>query len=178
MPFDDSAQRVGGFLEDQISLIGYLSRLIVGVSVFVTLIYFAVGAISHFWRGVAQNYAGQPFSRRTAHKFPESIVMTGRTDGRAVERLSKGWHTFAPVQINVHQDGLALAMMPPFNLRCRPLFLPFAEMEMTETWWALWPQPVAIRMKRAPAFDIIVSRETARWIRDEVTHQRDTAETD
>lgn len=161
-----------------ISLMGYLSRLIVGVLVFVALMYFALGAISHFWRGVAQNYARRPFSQRIARKFPESVVMTARTNGRAVELPLKGWHTFAPVQIDVHQDGLALAMMPPFNLRCRPLFLPFAELEMTETWWALWPQPVAIRMERSPAFDIIVSRETARWIRDETRHLRDAAKTD
>lgn len=155
-------------MEQFVSLLGFLSRLAIGVSVFVTLMYFALSAISHYWRAAAGAYAGHPSSQRIARKFPETIVMTSRTDNRGADRFRRGWHTFAPARIDIHEDGLMLAMVPPFNIMCAPLFLPFSEMDMKDTWWALLPQPVAIRMKRAPQIDIIVRRETARWIRDQI----------
>jgi hypothetical protein len=158
-------------LDQGTSSLGYLVRLVIGASVFLALMYFALRAISHFWRAAAEVYAGRAASPRIARKFPESIVITGRSNGRGTDRIGRGWHVFAPALIDVHEDALVLAMMPPFNIMCGRIVLPFSEMEMKETWWALWPQPVAIRMKRTPDIDIIVSRETARWIRDHVANR-------
>lgn len=153
-------------MEQVANLLGYLVRLAIGVPVIAGLLYFALRTASHFWHATAQDYAGRAGTPRIARKFPESIIITSRVRDRGTDNRHWALRVFTPVVIGIHDDGLELSMIAPFNAMCAPLFLPISEMEMTETWWALWPQPAAIRMKRAPEIDIIVSREVARWIRD------------
>jgi hypothetical protein len=152
----------------KLEFFGFLVRLAIGASVFVALMYFALRTMSQFWRATAEAYPGRAGSQRIARKFPETIVMTSRTDDRGADRFRKGWHSYAPARIDIHEDGLVLAMIPPFDLMCAPLFLPFSEMTMADTSWAFWRQPVAIRMRQAPGIDIIIGREAAGWIRNKM----------
>ena len=140
-----------------------LFLFVIGGSVFAALMFFAMRAISQFWREVATRYAGQANSPRLARKFPETVVMTGQAAGDTSARFQRGWHVYAAVWINLHEDGLVLRS---FNIMCPPLFLPFAEMEMADTSWPTLRQPVAIRMRGAPHIDLVIRDTAARWIRD------------
>ena len=41
-------------------------------------------------------------------------------------------------------------------------------MELQSTYWALWPDPLAIRMRNLPDLDIILAHDTVEWIRDRI----------
>ena len=46
-----------------------------------------------------------------------------------------------------------------------PIELPFDEMELRRTDWALWPEPYTLQMRRLGGLDIIVGRDTVQWLK-------------
>ena len=72
--------------------------------------------------------------------------------------------------IAIHEEGLAISLVPipPLNIMTPPLFLPFDDMRVEQTEWALWPEPFALRMASAPDLDVIVDRGVVRWIREHI----------
>lgn len=151
------------------STLWQLASTALGIAVFLGLIWYVARVHSFQWRIAAKGYAGRPGSPPIATKAPESIVMTGR--GRTkLSRGDIGFRVHHGVRIAVHDQGLALSLIPPLSIMCPPLFLPYEEMKVEPTWWALWPNPVAIRMKRAAEVDIILAQDTARWLRDHSEH--------
>ena len=73
---------------------------------------------------------------------------------------------YAGARIAVHGGSLSVSLLPPFNILCPPIELPFDEMELRRTDWALWPEPFAVRMRRLPGLDLVLARETVQWIRE------------
>jgi hypothetical protein len=137
---------------------------LLGIAVFLGLMWWIIHANAAMWRKVAAHYQGDNRSPILATKGIETVVVTERKDG---SRLAINvFRNYAGVRMVLRRDGLALSILPPLNISTPPLFLPFDEMELKETSWALWPQPYAIRMRRAPGLDLIVDRGVARWIRD------------
>lgn len=153
-------------MQDMLAIWGLFFRYAIGLSVFALLMTFALRAISQPWRKVAEPYAGQPDSRRFSRRFPETVVITGRVEGAGARGGRNGWHVYAAVRMDMHEDCLMLSMIFPFNLMCAPLLLPVSEMQLEETWWLTLPDPVAIRMKRAPDVDMIIRGSAAGWLRD------------
>ena len=137
----------------------YLAAL----AIFVGLMWWVVKAHSHMWRLVAARYRGTPASARIARKLETAMIATRGL--RAPNPFGKHYRRYT-VLLDIHDEGLALIVVPPFNIMCPPLFLPFDEMELKPTDWALWPDPFAIRMRRLPETDIIIGRDTVRWIRE------------
>ena len=137
-----------------------------GAALFLGLMWYLARAQSFQWRIVSKAYSGRATTPLLARKVPDTIVITERGARGPLAPGGAGWGHYPGLRIAVHEDGLALSLVPPFNIMCPPLFLPFDDMEVASTWWALWPEPVAIRMKRAPKVDMIVAQDTVRWLRD------------
>ena len=80
------------------------------------------------------------------------------------------YRQYAGLRLALHPHGISACLIPipPLNLGCRPLFLPFDEMTVAPTDWMLWPDPIALQMRRAADLDIILGRDTLRWIREHV----------
>ena len=73
------------------------------------------------------------------------------------------------VILRVVDGGLLLSRVFPFNFLCPPIYLPFTGMTIRPTYWALWREPEAIRMKLLPDTDIILGQKVAQWLREHKT---------
>ena len=151
-------------MKEALSAFWQAMTALIGLAVFLSLMWWIVRANAFWWRKVAASYAGKPVSRSLARKVPETIVVTGRPGSTA----PAGYRQYAGATIAIHADGLSLDQVPPFNIHCPPLFLPFAEMEVRETDWMLWPDAYVIRMRRCPDADIIVAKRVVAWVREHV----------
>jgi len=138
--------------------------VLVGAAVFLGLMWWAAKTRASQWQAVSNAYAARPPASPIARKTPETIIVAQR--GATGPLSPGGFRNYAGVSIAVHDDGLALSLVPPFNILCPPIFLPYDGMAVVPTSWGLWPEPVAIRMRHAPDVDIIVARDTVRWLRE------------
>lgn len=152
-------------MRDSFSSVWQVGAAALGAAVFVGLILYIGRMHSHYWRIVARTYAGLARTPRIVRRFPETIVITERRASGSLRQSRAGWRTYAGTRMEVHEDGLALSLVLPFNFMCPPLFLPFADMDIVETSWAMWTEPTAIRLRRDKEADIIIARDTARWLR-------------
>ena len=138
---------------------------IIGATVFVVLIWWLARAHSRMWRLVSASYAGQAASAPIATKPIDTIVIAARGSSGPLYAGNTAYRAYAGVKITVYEDGLALSLIAPFNVMCPPIYLPFDEMDLKQTSWALWPEPFAIRMRGLPDIDIILGRDTVQWLR-------------
>jgi hypothetical protein len=137
-----------------------------GIAVFVVIIWMIAKSHAYMWGRVSARY-GRPKIRPSSRaKRLETIVVAQRGalrpfDGNAQSRQYGG------TIISVADGGLQLSQIPipPLNILTRSLFLPFTEMALERTSWALWPEPYALRMTDLPDIDIILSRDAVQWIR-------------
>ena len=136
-----------------------------GAAVFLALMLWVARSHAHMWRRLASRYAGPRRKGAIATKL-ELFVIAERPPGEPF-----AYRQYAGLRLALHPDGISawLIPIPPLNLGCPPLFLPFAEMSVANTDWMLWDAPVALRMKRAPELDIIIGRGTLGWIREHVS---------
>ena len=141
---------------------------LMGMLVLAGALWWIVDAHSSMWRQAAAHYQGASSKATIARKIPETIIITGRGAIGGLHSGNRNYRVYAASNIAIHADGLSIRQIPPFNIRCRPLFLPFDKMELKQTSWALWPEPFALRMRRTPELDIIVDRRLVRWIREHI----------
>lgn len=141
--------------------------LLIGAGIFLFVMWTYARAHSAMWRRVADRYQGRSKTPRTARKVPETIIISARGTTGPLITGNIAYRLYGATVIAVHQDGIQLSQVTPFDIMCPPLFLPFDEMELTQTSWALWREPMAIRMRRLPDEDIILARDTIRWIRSQ-----------
>lgn len=151
-------------MKDFFSDLWAAAAALLGAAVFVGLMLWAARSHSAMWRRLAAHYAGRPRGAAIAARL-ETLVIAERGSGRL-----SGYRQYAGLRLALHPDGIAAGLIPipPFNLDCKPLFLPFADMAVAETDWMLWESPVALRMKDAPDYDIIIGRDTLGWIRGHI----------
>ena len=137
---------------------------LIGMAVFLGLMLWAARSHSTMWRRLAARYAGPRRKRAVATKLETWVIAERGLEGPLAFRQ------YAGLQLALHVDGISawLVAIPPLNLACRPLFLPFAEMDVADTDWMLWTDPAALRMRRTPALDIVIGRDTLRWIREHI----------
>ena len=150
-------------MRDDFSAIWSFLAALIGLAVFLALMWWIARANAYWWRKVSY-YAGKRTSPPIGRKIPETLVITGRPKSNA----PAGYRQYAGAILALHKDGLALDQIPPFNVYCPSLFLPFADMEIRETDWMLWPDACAIRMRGCPDADIIVARRVIAWIRQRI----------
>jgi hypothetical protein len=137
----------------------------IGAAVFVALMWWVARAHSRMWRFVSACYAGRAAPAPIAVRTIDTIVIAARGSVGPLYTGNTAYRAYAGAKIAVYEDGLALSLIPPFNIMCPPIHLPFGEMDLERTDWALWPEPFAIRMKRLPEIDIILGRDTVQWLR-------------
>lgn len=137
---------------------------LIGIAVFVGLMVWVARNHSFMWRRLAARYAGARRHGAIATKL-EVWVIAERGSGKP-----SAYRQYAGLRLALHPDGISawVIPIPPLNVGCPPLFLPFAEMTIADTDWMLWRDPAALRMRRAPELDIIIGRDTLRWIREHV----------
>lgn len=131
------------------------------------ILWFVLRSHSHMWRQVAARYRGKPPSTAIARKI-EVTVIAARDMRTPNPFRNPAYRNYPGLILAVHEKGLALSLVPPFNIMCPPLFLPFDDMELVETDWALWRDPFALRMRDLADVDVIIGRETVRWVREHV----------
>lgn len=152
-------------MREAFSVIWQMLSVLIGTGVFLFLMWAAAQLHSRMWRRVADRYRGRSQAPQSARKFPETIIIAERGPiGPA------GYRAYAATAVAVHEDGIQLSQVPPFNVMAPSVFLPFGEMELVRTTWALWPDPMAIRTRGLPHTDIILARETVQWVRGHTTH--------
>ena len=140
---------------------------IAAFAIVVFILWFALRSNAHMWRLVAAHYRGKPPSAAIARKLEVTVIAA--RDMRMLNPFrNPRYRNYPGLMLAIHDEGLALSLVPPFNILCPPLFLPFDEMELKPTDWALWHAPFAIRMRRLPETDIIVGRETVGWLRQHI----------
>ena len=140
------------------------AAVVVGAAVFFGLMLWVARSHSAMWRRLAAPYAAPRRRGALATKL-EVWVIAERGSGNPL-----AYRQYAGLKLALHGDGISawLIPIPPLSVGCRPLFLPFAEMELADTDWMLWTDPVAMRMRRAPGLDIVIGRDTLRWIREHI----------
>lgn len=142
-----------------------LASVALGAAVFFVLIWWLARVHSHMWRLASARYAGRATSARIATKAIDTIVITARGSSGPLYTGNMAYRVYPGVKITIHEDGLALSLIPPLNIMCPPMYLPFDEMHLEQTYWALWPEPFAIRMQALSDVDIILGRDTVQWLR-------------
>ncbi|HEX2724920.1 MAG TPA: hypothetical protein VHN20_03765 [Beijerinckiaceae bacterium] len=140
------------------------AALLVGTAAFLALMLWVARNHSRMWRRLAASYAGPRRKGAIATRL-ETVVIAGRGTAQAF-----GHRQYSAVKLALFPDGLSAwaIPIPPLNVGCPPLFLPFAEMTVAETDWMLWTDPAALRMRRSPEIDVMISRDTLRWIREHI----------
>ena len=139
-----------------------------GISVLVILIWMFARSHAYMWGRVSARYGRRNIRSSFDAKRLETIVVAQRGALRPFDRKIQ-FRQYAGTIISVADGGLQLSLTPisPLSIVTRSLFLPFGEMALEQTSWALWPEPYALRMINLPDVDIILGRDAVQWIRSE-----------
>jgi hypothetical protein len=152
-------------LREAFSILWQAIATLIGAAVFVVLIWWIARAHSRMWRFVSASYAGRGTSAPIATRRMDTIIIAARGSAGPLYAGNMAYRAYAGAKITVYEDGLALSLIAPFNVMCPPVHIPFDEMRLERTDWALWPEPFAIRMESLPEIDIILARDTVQWLR-------------
>lgn len=138
---------------------------LLGTGLFAGLLTWAAYHSTWLWRRIASAYP-RPAALAAVRGRMETIIIAERPGATLGEKVAAPFRLHAGVMLSVVDGGLLLSRIFPFNFLCSPVYLPFAEMTIRPTFWALWPEPVAVSMKLLPDTDIILSQEAAQWLRE------------
>jgi hypothetical protein len=155
---------------------------LLGTGVFAGLVIWGTLNHSYLWRRVAAAYPKPDALPEARGKILESIIITKRPEpalesndivkrpGPTLgQKVALPYRLYAGVKLSVVDGGLLLSSLLPFNIVHSPIYLPFAEMTISPTWWAMWPEPAAIRMTLLPDTDIILGQKAAQWLYEHKT---------
>ena len=140
-----------------------IAASVLGLAVFIAMMWAVARAHAVMWRRVSARYSrGRRFPASPAKL--ETIVIAQHG---ALQPFNPQARQYAGTLLSVSDNGLCLKLIPipPLNVLAPPLYLPFDEMTVARTTWALWPEPFAVRMSGLPEIDIILARESVAWIR-------------
>lgn len=150
-----------------------------GMGVFAGLVIWGSFDYARLWRRVAAAYPKPDALPAVRGKILETIVITKRTEPAPEsdivvkrprpalwQKVAVPFRAYVGVMLSVTDSGLLLARLPLFNFLCPPIYLPFTEMTISPTWWALWPNPAAIRMNLLLDTDIILDEKTVQWLQE------------
>jgi hypothetical protein len=116
------------------------------------------------WRLVSARHPGSKRGPIIGRKL-ETIVVARRGTLGPIFRGNANYRQYAGVIIAVSPTGLTFSLVPPLNVMCSPFSVPFEQIELDRTDWALWPEPFALRLKNQPEIDIVLARDAVQWIR-------------
>lgn len=136
--------------------------LALGLAVVGGLLYMVMQMHLAMWRRVAAIYAGTFERGQHPSKLAGAVAIAERGI-RWGYTSNQRQRAYPPVRVTILPHAIGLQVVQPFGYGSKPLVLPFAEMELVSTKWALWGDPVAIRMKRTEGVDIILYRHIMEW---------------
>ncbi len=152
-------------MKDTFDRIWSAGASLLGVAVFLIVIWAIARSHSHMWRRVSARYQMRKEWPAVARKL-ETIVVTQRGALKPLDG-DASYRQYAGTIVTVTEAGLRLSLLPipPLNVMAPALFLPFDEMALERTSWALWQEPFALRMRNLPDVDIILARDAVEWVR-------------
>lgn len=146
-------------------LIGLGFRSLIGFGVMFGLLFWVVNLQAEMWRALVARYGQAKQTPVIARKIPETIVIS-KSDYKGV-RL--GWRqdyaSYSWTIISVLEDGLLISAIPPVNLVCKDIYLPFDAMDIGPHPWRLWKESYAISMNKASDLIVIIGQDTLQWLR-------------
>ncbi len=125
-----------------------------GYSVFAVLFFGALWRFACRWRYLADYYAADPGPPRTKRGLQSAVLL-----GLGGYNILKGI-----LKVGVHDTGISLRILPPFNLFHKPLFIPYQEIEGWKTTWYLDARSTELAFRRAPEVKMVVPADLAQWI--------------
>ncbi|WP_128893105.1 hypothetical protein [Erythrobacter sp. HKB08] len=143
-------------------LVWLTTASIIGASVLFGCLYMVMSIHLIMWRKAAVHY-GTGFR---AQNNPSKLFGAAAIAERGIRwgmHSNRRQNVYPPIRVSVLPSGIGLAIMKPFDIGSPKLFLPFEEMHLVSTKWALWGDPVAIRMEKLGEIDIILYREAMEW---------------
>ena len=152
-------------MKNVFSAIWQAASTLLGVLVFALLAWWMAKAHSHMWRSVSRDYPKRSRSPAIAKKSMDTIVITRRGTSGPVLTGNVEYRQYAGALITMHDRSLSVSLLPPFNVLCPTIELPFDEMELRPTDWALWPDPFVLRMRRLRDVEIVLEGDTVQWVR-------------
>ncbi|MCP5396511.1 MAG: hypothetical protein H6918_07250 [Sphingomonadaceae bacterium] len=154
-------------MEQAVTFLGLVIQnvisLVVGGGVLFACLYWAYSTKLHMWRVFEKPYGRDHDKAGLPSKLSGAAVITKRGHRWGGFRDYRNYQHYPPVHVIVAPDGLVLEIMWPFTFGSKKLFLPNSEMQLASVKWALWGNPIAIRMAQFPELDIIVYREVMEW---------------
>ncbi len=129
----------------------------IGMSVFFGAMYLIYFRDSYYWRYLGKFYEA-PWERplETRH-FQHAVAYGEGVASRSYNGL---------LTIGVHQMGLALKIIPPFNFFHKPLFIPFSEIKGWKQFWYLNSKSYELELKSAPDVKLVMPASQVEWLQE------------
>ncbi|MGE0182769.1 MAG: hypothetical protein AB7F91_07870 [Parvularculaceae bacterium] len=119
------------------------------------------------WRHLAEAYGGE-WRRPLKTRWLGNVVLYGR----GVAFVSYP----GIVLLGVHEDGIALRVLPPFSFFNPPLFIPFSDIRAWKTFWYLKARSVELDFERAQGVQMVLPACDVRWISENANVSIDIAD--
>jgi hypothetical protein len=153
------ACRDTGFEVGALSISEFISQVgmfTFGMAFAAGLVFFMYCRDAWRWRMLAQHYArpwARPHDVRTMH------VLYGHGALNSYHGLLK---------IGLHQNGVSLAIIPPFSFFyfCEPLFIPYSEIKGWQQHWYLGAKSVELEFPRMLEIEMVMPADQVEWIRN------------
>lgn len=138
--------------------------VLLGAAVFLAIIWWAINAHSYMWRFVSTQNPESKTASTVASKL-ETIVIARRGSSGPSFKGSATYRQYAGTIIRITPTGLTFSAIWPLSLVCPSFSVPFDQIDLRRTSWAMWDEPFALRLRNQPEYDVIVSRDTVQWVR-------------
>jgi hypothetical protein len=145
--------------------IGLGFRSLIGFGVLFGLLYVSLNLQAKMWRALAAHYGQAMHTPVLARKIPETIVIAKRGANGWQQGWRQGFMRYPWTIVSVLEDGLLISAIPPVNLFCKDIYLPFDVMKIERHSWMLWQDPYAISMDKASDLIVIIGQDTLHWLR-------------
>lgn len=145
-------------------ILGKAWFLVIGFAVAGGSLYLMYFRDSYYWRYLGEFYkapAGRPLEKRY---FQHAVAY-----GEGV--ASRSYNGF--LTIGVHELGLALSVIPPLSLFCKPLFIPYSEIKGWKQFWYLNAKSIELEFRSAPDVKLVMPASQVKWLQEKSRGQLD-----
>lgn len=131
--------------------------MLIGLGVAFGAVGFIYFRDSHMWRYLEESY-GRPWQRPIeARRFQHAVAY-----GRGI--ASRSYNGL--LTIGVHEQGIALRIVPPFSIFQKPLFIPFADIKGWKQIWYLNSKSYELEFESAPEVKLVMPASQISWLQE------------
>ncbi len=131
--------------------------MLIGFGVFGGSLYIIYFRDSHYWRYLGEFYEA-PWQRPIETRYFQHAVAYGKAFA------SKSYNGI--LTIGVHEQGLALSVIPPFSFFHKPLFIPYAEIKGWKQFWYLNAKSCELEFESAPDVKLVMPASQVKWLQE------------